>query len=193
MTKAGVLSLHPTQLAVGFQQVDEKARKLKKMKRKELDTYLKEHEVPGVKGPGEKLYMIDHHHLCTALFHLKEKETYVKIVDDWSNLPARDFWARMNDHQYLWPFDQCGNPVTMDELPFIIPCTVEGLKDDPYRSLAGVIRKLMVYEKVWIPFTEFKWANFLRTRVHHDDVNGAIKIAKSADAKDLPGFIGSSS
>ena len=36
------------------------------------------------------------------------------------------------------------------------------LVDDPYRSLAGLARKAGTYDKVDVPFTEFKWANYLR-------------------------------
>ena len=39
------------------------------------------------------------------------------------------------------------------------------LRDDPFRTLAGELRRLQGYAKETIPFTEFLWADFLRRRM----------------------------
>ena len=76
-----------------------------------------------------------------------------------------------------------------------------GLKDDPYRSLAGEIRRAGGYAKDITPFSEFLWADLFRRRVARktieDDfaraVEKALAIAKSKDAIYLPGWCGPAS
>jgi hypothetical protein len=189
--KSLILLLHPTQLSIGHDQVVEKAHKLKKMDRKDREQYLKDRPVPVIIGPGKKLYLIDHHHLCSALYKVGEDEIYIEIKEDWSHMNVREFWSAMDQHNYLWHYDEHGQAVNPTELPFLLPSTILDLKDDPFRSLAGFIRNESAYTKVWVPFTEFKWANFLRTKVGPNDIKGAIKIAKSSASKDMPGYIGS--
>lgn len=47
----------------------------------QLEEYLKNHPVPLVLAPNSKYYLVDHHHLCTALLSLNIGETYVEIWD----------------------------------------------------------------------------------------------------------------
>ncbi len=73
-----------------------------------------------------------------------------------------------------------------------------GLVDDPFRSLAGELRRLGGFAKDTTPFSEFLWADFLRRRMKRKaveaDFNGALenalKLAKSGDADYLPGWCG---
>ena len=70
--------------------------------------------------------------------------------------------------------------------------------DDPYRSLAGALRRLGGYAKDTTPFSEFLWADFLRRRIDRKEiedhlkraVNKALELAKSRDADYLPGWCG---
>ena len=137
-----------------------------------------------------------HHHLARALADENVKKTYCKIVANFSNLGKRDFWKKMESSSWVYLYDQTGHgPRSYLDLPV----TVKGLRDDPYRSLAGAVREADGYKKSNIPFTEFKWANFFRSRItikgHSDNhfkeaVKEAIKLAKSTQARGLPGYIG---
>ncbi len=72
------------------------------------------------------------------------------------------------------------------------------LKDDPFRSLAGELRRMGGFAKDTTPFSEFIWADFLRRRINRnvakDDFDRALeqgmKLAKSAQANYLPGWCG---
>jgi hypothetical protein len=72
------------------------------------------------------------------------------------------------------------------------------MKDDPYRSLAGELRRAGGFAKEVTPFSEFLWADFLRNRVKpnvlaRDFANALIEamaLAKSSDANYLPGWCG---
>jgi hypothetical protein len=81
-----------------------------------------------------------------------------------------------------------------------IPKTVTELVDDPFRSLAGELRRIGGFAKDTTPFSEFIWADFLRRRMKRKfiekDFNSALEqaleLAKSAEADYLPGWCGPS-
>lgn len=49
--------------------------------------------------------------------------------------------------------------------PATLPAHIKDLKFAPYRSLVGIVREHHGYPKNNAPFSEFKWANFFRTRI----------------------------
>jgi hypothetical protein len=75
---------------------------------------------------------------------------------------------------------------------------VKQLIDDPYRSLAGELRRAGGYAKEDTPFSEFLWADYLRHRIkpklvdHHFEtaVEKALVLANSTSARYLPGWAG---
>jgi hypothetical protein len=54
---------------------------------------------------------------------------------------------------------------------------IADLIDDPYRSLAGFVRKRGGFVKTEKPYVEFAWADFFRTRVRLGDWDAAIARA----------------
>jgi hypothetical protein len=72
------------------------------------------------------------------------------------------------------------------------------LQNDPYRSLAGLVRLAGGYAKDLAPFSEFLWADFFRPQVSarliaDERVRATrmgVKLARSNDACYLPGWIG---
>jgi hypothetical protein len=79
-----------------------------------------------------------------------------------------------------------------------IPTSIARLIDDPYRSLAGNLRHVGGYAKDTTPFSEFLWADFLRSRIKRKAIEKdfaaalkkALNMAKSDDANYLPGWCG---
>jgi hypothetical protein len=77
---------------------------------------------------------------------------------------------------------------------------VADLIDDPFRSLAGALRRVGGYAKETMPFSEFLWADFLRRRMKRKDierdfeaaVDQALSLARSEEADYLPGWCGPS-
>jgi hypothetical protein len=77
-----------------------------------------------------------------------------------------------------------------------IPKSVSELIDDPFRSLAGELRRAGGYAKVATPFSEFRWADFLRSRIERMLIECefdramelAMKMADSLEAIYLPGW-----
>ena len=80
----------------------------------------------------------------------------------------------------------------MEEYFASLPLTIKGLKDDPYRSLAGALRRSGAYAKDWTPFSEFRWANYLRERMlltgdDDRDLLSAKALTRRPSAIYLPG------
>ena len=104
------------------------------------------------------------------------------------------FWIVLDHHSWVHPYDHQGRRVDFAR----IPKRVDGLKDDPFRSLAGELRRAGGFAKDVTPFSEFLWADALRRRVKRKMVEGdfgralemALKFAKSQDAIYLPGWCG---
>lgn len=193
------LDLHPTQIAVGFQQVKAKQKKLENKSKEEFERYMARHPIPVILGPHGKYYMTDHHHLACALYNLGIKKWPITIIEDYGD-DAHDqtrFWEALKHDYYVWLYDENGSKLTLEQYLHKLPKDVRHLKDDPYRSLAGIIRKLGAYEKDWTPFSEFQWANYLRQYVEIDSdgvikmkhIKHAMELAKTKDASHLPGFL----
>jgi hypothetical protein len=98
----------------------------------------------------------------------------------------------MKKDNLVYLYDEFGNG---PHKPEDLPLDVRGLADDPYRDLAGWVRDRGGYDKTAAPFAEFKWAMFfrenLKTHPHADwdeAVKEAMELARSKDAKDLPGY-----
>jgi hypothetical protein len=75
---------------------------------------------------------------------------------------------------------------------------LKGLVDDPYRGLAGELRRAGGCAKEPAPFSEFLWADFLRDKVSaellRNDFDAALQlaqaVAKTDEASYLPGWCG---
>ena len=78
---------------------------------------------------------------------------------------------------------------------------MKDLKDDPFRSLAGELRRAGGFAKDTTPFSEFLWADFLRRKMSRKGVDDdfdkalekALSFGKSKDAIYLPGWCGPAS
>jgi hypothetical protein len=155
---------------------------------------LTEASYPVILGPAGKHYVLDHHHLALALHREGLKEMYVTVVSDLSALELDAFWFVLDQRNWMYPFDRNGVRRPHNE----IPKSLKDLKDDPYRSLAGELRRIGGFAKDTTAYSEFLWADFLRRRIKVKLVENdfsyalkrALKLAKSRDAEYLPGWCG---
>jgi hypothetical protein len=152
--------------------------------------------IPVVLGPKNRHYVLDHHHLARALIEEAVKEVFVTVVARLDRLEEDAFWIVLDNCGWMHPFDADGRRRPYSD----IPRSIEDLVDDPYRSLAGALRRAGGYSKETTPFSEFLWADFLRRRLKlgliEKDFDGALekaaKLAKGHDARYLPGWCGPS-
>lgn len=199
MEQAVLADLRPTQMTVGAAEVAVKRSQWAQLKPKARDKLLQSHWFPAVRGPRERFYIVDHHHLGQALTHEKVQNVWVMQLADFSGVETDLFWRLMEFHHWAHPYDEKGQRHDFAA----IPKRLTQLRDDPYRSLAGEVRKAGGYAKDSAPFTEFLWADFFRpyfgkSELGHVDGQGlpqacvvsAVALARSAKARFLPGWSG---
>ncbi|UAK25719.1 ParB-like protein [Sphingomonas nostoxanthinifaciens] len=187
-------ALRPTQMTVGLREVARKRGEWRARAEKSGLEYLGQHMIPVVIGPKNHRWLIDNHHLARALHDEGVEQVLVRVVADLSHLGGRQFETFMDNRNWLHPFNEKGHRKGVSK----IPKHIEQLSDDPYRSLAGELRRAGGYAKDDTPFSEFLWADFLRRKVNldlverdfDDAVAKALKFARKPDAQYLPGWAG---
>jgi len=189
-----ILELRPTQITVGMREVKAKRKRWREESRKKGEEFLGKHMIPVILGPKGRHYVIDHHHLARALHDEGVKEVAVTVIANLSKLDRDSFWFVMDNRDWTHPFDADGRRRPYSGLPK----SVDKLIDDPFRSLAGELRRAGGFAKDTTPFSEFLWADFLRRRMKRKTVKTnfdhaleeALQLAKSLDADYLPGWCG---
>jgi hypothetical protein len=187
-----VTELYPTQMTVGMREVREKRRHWRSAGHKAR--FLGGHLIPVILGPKDRHYLIDHHHLARALHDEGVKQIAITVVADLQKLDKEAFWTYLDNRGWMHPYDERGRRRPYRDLPR----QVVDLADDPYRSLAGELRRAGGFAKDTTPFSEFLWADFLRRRIKRSRVEAsftaaleqALRLAKSEDADYLPGWCG---
>jgi hypothetical protein len=189
-----ILDLRPTQITVGMREVSERRKRWRERSAKEMGKFLDQHMIPVVQGPKMRHYIIDHHHLVLALHKEGIEKILVNVVADLNRVEVELFWTVLDNRGWLHPFDAHGRRRDHTD----IPKSIIGLIDDPFRSLAGELRRAGGFAKETTPFSEFLWADFLRqnikTRVVRENFNHALEtaleLARSRQAEYLPGWCG---
>jgi hypothetical protein len=192
LSSVDIGDLHPTQITVGMREVREKRKHWRDAGHKAK--FLGSHLIPVIRGPRDRCYVIDHHHLARALHEEGVREIAVTVVAELGKLDKEGFWTYLDNRGWLHPYDERGRRRHYRDLPR----SVADLVDDPYRSLAGELRRAGGFAKDTTPFSEFLWADFLRRRVKRTRVENnftgaleqALRLAKSEDAEYLPGWCG---
>jgi hypothetical protein len=189
-----ITDLRPTQITVGMREVKTKREAWRAKHGDKCGEFLGTHMIPVVMGPEDRPYVIDHHHLARALHDEGVKDVLVTVVADLRRLDHDCFWFVLDSRDWMHPFDADGRRRGHEHLPK----SVADLADDPFRSLAGELRRIGGFAKDTTPFSEFLWADFLRRRIERKEVDkdfpaalhAAFKMAKSEDAEYLPGWCG---
>jgi hypothetical protein len=189
-----ILDLRPTQMTVGVREVSAKRDEWRNRPRDSEGKYLGSHMIPAVIGPKGRPWIIDHHHLALAMHMEGVEHVLVSVIAKLGHLPKKRFMAFMDAHNWLHAYDENGKHCDFDD----IPRKLTDLADDPYRSLAGEVRRSGGYAKSAVPYTEFLWADFFRTVIDRDHldhdfdkcVSAAVPLAHGPDAQYLPGWAG---
>jgi hypothetical protein len=194
LTTVAITDLRPTQITVGMREVMAKRKHWRETAKKKGGVFLGKHMIPVILGPRERNYVIDHHHLALALHNEGVENVAVTVIANLSKLELDAFWIVMDNRSWMHPFDANGVRRHYKD----IPKSVTALVDDPFRSLAGELRRAGGFAKDTTPFSEFIWADFLRRRMKRKTVERdfthaiekALQLAKSIDANYLPGWCG---
>jgi hypothetical protein len=190
-------SLRPTQMTVGMREVEEKRRRWHAFKGRKKAEFLGRHMIPVIRGPKEHHYLIDHHHLTRALQEDGQRRVLVTVVHDLRALDRAAFWVVLDHRGWCHPYDSAGRRRSFGD----IPKSIGELQDDPFRSLAGELRRAGGFAKDTTPYSEFLWTDFLRRRMKAKLLDRnfdaalvqALELAKSDEAHYLPGWCGPAS
>jgi hypothetical protein len=188
-----ISELRPTQITVGMREVTAKRAHWREQGKKGAE-FLGKHMIPVVLGPKDRHYIIDHHHLARALHEEGVENVLIVAVANLSKLEPDSFWFVMENRNFMHAYDDKGRRRDYTD----IPKSVSDLVDDPFRSLAGELRRAGGYAKDTTLFSEFLWADFLRRRIKRKwverdfshAVEKALELAKSRDGGYLPGWCG---
>jgi len=189
-----VAELRPTQMTIGFREVEIKRRQWREADDEARTKLLRRHVVPAVVGPKGRQYIVDHHHFTKALLDEKAPLIAVYLIADLERLSKEEFWTFLDNNDWCHAYDAEGKRCALAD----IPKSLAALADDPFRSLVGELIRAGGCGKTGAPFFEFLWADFLRRRIKRQIVEKdfgsalvkALDLAKSTDAKSLPGWSG---
>lgn len=192
-----IAQLQPTQLCVGLAEVRSRQADFRIENNRERRDYLGSKPVPLVRSADGALWMVDRHHRLRALMELMPQATafgYIALQldsDDRSTVLAelqRRGWLYLYDGRGLGPLH-----------PQVLPATLLGLQDDPYRSLVWKLKREGVVQPApLIPFHEFRWGAWLRRRPLppfssarlEPALPSARALARSTAASHLAGWTG---
>ncbi|SFB91191.1 hypothetical protein SAMN05216344_105118 [Polaromonas sp. OV174] len=195
--KTELQGLRPTQITVGYAEVEQKRGLWSGLGKGERQKFLDSHWFPAVRGPKDSFYIVDHHHLGLALLEEGVSQCFVVLLKDLALLAKDEFWTVMDHHQWVHPYDAKGRRRPVADLPKALG----DLADDPYRSLAGEVRHAGGFPKDATPFAEFLWADFFRRRIKSSQLRrdpdvalqAALTLCHGAEAAHLPGWSGAES
>ncbi|MEL6545711.1 MAG: ParB/Srx family N-terminal domain-containing protein, partial [Myxococcota bacterium] len=154
-----------TQPSIGRFEVSLKADRFKLMSSRDLDGYLdekrdKDKAVRVVKRR-RRFFVVDGHHTLSAIRASGiARELELDLIEDYSDASDDHFWSKMRENH--WLFLRCKGERLEPEA---LPGSLDALVDDPFRSIAWLIRKMGAYEDLKVPYQEFAVADFLREHI----------------------------
>jgi len=190
-------ALRPTQMCVGMAEIRSRQNDFAKDSPQERRRYLRQKPTPLVRSQAGDLWMVDRHHRLRGLMEEDPGATafgYVAL-----DLPFRDPQQVLEDLRqrgWLYLFDGRGlGPFA----PSALPQKLTDTQDDPYRSLVWKLkRERVITAAPLIPFHEFRWGAWLRSRTLppfsserlEPALPSARALARSRGASHLAGWLG---
>jgi hypothetical protein len=136
---------------VGMREVGVKRKEWRARADDKGAEFLGRHMIPAILGPKDRHYVIDHHHLARALHEEGVRDVLVTVVANLRRLDRDSFWFVLDNRGWMHPFDDQGRRRGYED----IPKAVKDLVDDPFRSLAGELRRLGGFAKNTTPSVSF--------------------------------------
>lgn len=136
-------------------------------------------------GPQGVLYLTDGHHTLTSFQENSGPDVHVRlrVLGNLSGLSDADFWAAMQANKWTWLRDVNGDAITPAQLPSNVG--LSNFEDDRFRSILYFARDIGYSADGAVPFQEFYWGTWLRTRTdipvagwNQDDWAGSLALVK---------------
>jgi hypothetical protein len=198
-------TLRPLQGAAGMGEVAKKTKDIGQEFDKELAD-LKNSPIKIIRGLGGDWFVIDHHHGALAWIAAQKTsgKGICKVVnfnpsEPFSAEDPEKFWAQLKANGWVRLNNEKGDPIAEGELP--TPLEALRKKDDPYRTLAWMVRKAdsdgfnskstpklspgfcRKYMNAGTDFAEFKWADAMREKGRIQGDLFATNVTKATDPK----------
>lgn len=161
--EVAIADLQPTQLCVGLAEVRSRQSDFLQESGNERRRYLEGKPVPLVRAGHDRFWMVDRHHRLRALIELDPSaRAFGYVVLQLEGLERSQVLDELRRRGWLYLYDGRGlGPLP----PSALPQGLVGLQDDPYRSLVWKLKKEgRIEPEPLIPFHEFRWGAWLRTR-----------------------------
>jgi hypothetical protein len=156
-------SLQPTQMCVGLAEVRSRQQDFAQETAEQRLRYLTSKPVPLVRSATGELWMVDRHHRLRGLVEIEpDARACGYLVLDLATEDRDEVLADLQMRGWLYLHDGRGlGPLQ----PTALPRRLLDLQDDPYRSLVWKLKKEGHIEPApLIPFHEFRWGAWLRSR-----------------------------
>jgi hypothetical protein len=163
LVEVPIASLRPTQMCVGMAEVCSRQNDFQAESSRERRDYLGSKPVPLVRGGDGTIWMVDRHHRLRALLELMPEATaYGYVALELAASEPAAVLADLRERGWLYLYNGRG---LGPHHPSALPTTLLGLEDDPYRSLVWKLKREGVIKAApLIPFHEFRWGAWLRSR-----------------------------
>jgi hypothetical protein len=197
LLEVALAALQPTQMCVGMAEIRSRQLDFAKDTPEERRRYLRKKPTPLVRSASGECWMVDRHHRLRGLMELDPAATAFGYVVLQLEVQERHLvLEELHRRGWLYLYDGRGlGPLS----PAALPAQLTGTLDDPYRSLVWKLkREGVVAPAPLIPFHEFRWGAWLRSRTlppfSSDRLEPALPVARalarSTAASHLAGWIG---
>ena len=112
-----IAELRPTQITVGMREVKAKQKSWQQSDKKKKAEFLGRHMIPVIRGPKDRLYVIDHHHLSLALHNEGVKNVLVIVGRGPAEADRRRVLDLSRQSQLGAPLRRSRPPARFDEIP----------------------------------------------------------------------------
>ena len=197
LLEVALAELQPTQMCVGLAEIRSRQRDFAADDPEERRRYLRRKPTPLVRSAAGELWMVDRHHRLRALLELDGQAMafgYVALQLEVAD--RQQVLEALHGRGWLYLYDGRGlGPLA----PTALPRRLTDTQDDPYRSLVWKLkREGVIAAAPLIPFHEFRWGAWLRSRAlppfSSDRLEPALPaaraLARSAAARHLAGWVG---
>jgi hypothetical protein len=197
LVQVPIAQLQPTQMCVGLAEVRSRQLDFSEESGDQRRRYLRSKPVPLVRNASGLFWMMDRHHRLRGLIELAPDSIAFGYIALEVNSDDRALvLGELERRGWLYLYDGRG----LGPLPAsALPSSLHGLQDDPYRSLVWKLKKEGCIEpEPLIPFHEFRWGAWLRSRslppfssTHLDPALPAARaLVRSQAASHLAGWKG---
>jgi hypothetical protein len=192
-----VRQLQPTQWCVGLAEVLHRHADFSGESPRERRRYLRGKPAPLVRSGDGELWMVDRHHRLRALIEVDpHSSAFGYVVLQIESGDRSHVLRALRERGWLYLYDGRGQG---PQPPEQLPKRLLDLHDDPYRSLVWKLKQESVISAApLIPFHEFRWGAWLRTRPLppfssrrlEPALPAARALARSSAASQLAGWRG---